>query len=255
MAPETNVVSAVAVAAAQAEAWEIGLVQAAAPELSQEFPQKPRDRVIEELLSGLMEERHARQARNLNHWPEYGPRFLGRLAGQWKVDEAKRLKRIVVFLKDRRKSAVSLAFAVADNLADAEAAVSETDLDLLGGAVQEESYLLAVKRNALDLVRRRQFEQGMFVPLADAFQAVHEEREDSMEGMFCAERLDREPSTQCCDETDPLEVLIRREDQQDFVRLVELAMMDPRWRFCKRRKWAQPLLAHVPKRPAHSITK
>ena len=230
------------VPAAKAEAWEIKLVKETTSRLAQKFTQKPQHRIINELLTGLLEEKQARQASNLNHWPEYGPKFLARLAVQWKADEAKRIKRIPVFLKERHKNAVRFALAVTDNLPDAEAAVSETDLDLLSGAVKEESYLVAVKMDALDLVRRRQVEQGKYVPLEEAFDTAGDGGEDSMEGMGGAERLDCEPSGQGCDEMDPLEILVRREEQKGLDRLFKAALKDPRWRYIKRLQWASPLV-------------
>jgi len=117
-------------------ASEIRLVEQTVSRLSRRFCQKPRAKIINELLAGLLEEKRARQARNLDHWPEHGPKFLARLAKRWKVDEAKRLNRIAAVLKERRRDAARLALAITDNRTDAEVAVSDSDLDLLADAVK-----------------------------------------------------------------------------------------------------------------------
>jgi hypothetical protein len=252
MALETVV--AAAVPAVNPEAWEIRLVKETSSRLASEFPQKPKHRIISELLAGLLEEKQSRQARNLNHWPEYGPKFLLRLAAQWQEEETRRLDRVAVFLKARRKDAVRLALAITDNRADAEAAVSDADLDLLSGAVKEKFYLLAAKRNALDLVRRRKFEAEMFVPLEQAFGPGDDQSDDPAEGMGGSDCLGGEPPAADCDSLDPLDILVQREERKEFVSLVKKAFKDRRWRFCKRKKWARPLLVHVPKCAARPIT-
>ncbi|MFA5140471.1 MAG: hypothetical protein WC728_14675 [Elusimicrobiota bacterium] len=164
-------------------ASEIRLVEQTVSRLSRRFCQKPRAKIVNELLAGLLEEKRARQARNLDHWPEHGPKFLARLAKRWKVDEAKRLNRTAAVLRERRRDAAKLALAITDNRTDAEVAVSDSDLDLLADAVKERFYLLAVKRNALDVVRRRQLEQDKFVPLEEAFETADDRRGEPMDGM------------------------------------------------------------------------
>jgi DNA-directed RNA polymerase specialized sigma24 family protein len=104
---------------------------------------------------------------------------------------------------------------------EAKDAVAHTYLKLLTGKTPQNRFFRALKQTCFDRLRRLRREGVDTVAI--------------------------EPISEKLDDQDPLEILVRREDQERFDRMVKTAFNDPRWRFCKRKKWAQPLLAHVPK--------
>lgn len=224
-----------------AEAWEIRLVKAAAARLGRSFPQKPRHKVIEELLDGLMEEKQARLFLNLNHWPEHGPRFLEALAQRWRVQEAERLGRIPSFLAAKHKDALKLALAVTDNLPDADEAVAQSDFELLTDAVKEAFYPLAVKRNALDIVRAREGRGS--APLEGAFGGSDDGGEETVDILL--HRLQSEPVAAGSDGKDPLRVLLERKSRHlartQRSKAKNKAATDGKHRWVKQKLWGQKL--------------
>lgn len=236
---------AAGVAAAQAKSWEIPLVFKAASTLRQTLPQKPLVRVIKELLVGLLAEKEGRERLNLNHWPEYGPRFLEDLAAKWKVQEEKRVQAIPAFLTAKRKEVLRIALAITDNLTDAEIAVAESDFDYLTGAVEEAFYPLAVKRNALDIVRKRQSGQDVFVPIERVFEAGDDCAADPDEHLDAQSRFASEPSATGCDAKDPLQILVDRKDRHlartRKSKAKKKAATQRKYWWIRQKKWGQKL--------------
>jgi hypothetical protein len=229
----------------KAERWEVRLVSKAASGLRRAFPQKPRFRVINELLDGFLKERQARERLNLNHWPEYGQRFLEGLAERWKVQEGNRLAAIPTFLMAKRKEVLRRALAITDNLPDAEAAVAESDLEYLTGAVEDEFYPLAVSRNAVDIVRQRQNGQDAFVPLERAFEVGDDcaaGEDEDIEG-HC--RFSSEPSAAGCDAKDPLQILVDRRNRHlartRKSKAKKRARTRRKYKWIRRKLWGQKL--------------
>ncbi|MBI5631609.1 MAG: hypothetical protein HY921_12090 [Elusimicrobia bacterium] len=224
-----------------AEAWEIRLVKAAAARLGRSFPQKPRHKVIEELLDGLMEEKQSRQLQNLNHWPEHGPRFLEALAQRWRVQEAARLERIPAVLAAKHEGALKLAFAITDNLPDADEAVAQSDFEFLTDAVKEDFYPLAVKRNSLDIVRDR--EGHGVVPLEGAFDGSDDGGEETVDILL--HRLQSEPVAAGSDGKDPLRILLDRKSRHlartQRSKAKKKAATDGKHRWVKQKLWGQKL--------------
>lgn len=252
MAPEIAQVSQSAV---EATPWEVALAAKAASRLVRTFPHKPAARIKKELIASLLAERTSREGQGLNHWRKYAPAFLKRLVPQWSAEERRRLERVSAKIRASSTDALKLAFAITDNLPDGQRAVSDSNLELLTGACREKYYLLSVKRNSLDIVRRRQLEQGIFVTWEEILGNMSDSGEDAEESVSGPQPEDSEPATQASDELDPLEILLRREEAAAFSSTVASARKHRRWRFCKRKKWARPLLENVPKCASRSITK
>ena len=228
------------------EKWELSLASKTATKLRRRFPQKPRFKVINELLDGMREERQARERLNLNHWPEYGPRFLETLAENWRVEEAKRLDAIPAFLKATRKQMLGLALAVTDNLPDAEAAIAESELEYLTGAVlNDASYPITVKRNALDEVKRRERGSEVLTPLERVFEAGDDcagEADADSDGVA---KVASQPKVAGSDGRDPLQVLLDRKSRHlrrsNLSRAKKRLASRRKHKDSRRKKWAGKL--------------
>jgi len=130
---------------------------------------------------------------------------------------------------------------------EAKDAVAHTYLKLLTGKTPQNRFFRALKQTCFDRLRRLRREGRLFSsPRTDVTPELLSLSECAW-GRDGADTVAIEPISEKLDDQDPLEILVRREDQERFDRMVKTAFNDPRWRFCKRKKWAQPLLAHVPK--------
>ncbi len=231
------------------EKWEVRLASKTATQLRRRFPQKPRLKVINELLDGMLEERKARELLNLNHWPEYGPGFLGSLAEKWKLHEAARLEAMPGFLKANRKGMLNLALSVAGNLPDAELAVAESDFEYLTGAADQAFYPLSVKRNAVDIVRKRERGAEAVLPLDRVFEAGDDclvELDDDSEGVA---RFSSQSPASFSDGKDPLQVLLDRRSRHlartRKSKAKKKLLTRRKYKDSRRKKWAKKLGIHA----------
>ncbi|MEK6536257.1 MAG: hypothetical protein AABZ63_02085, partial [Actinomycetota bacterium] len=136
--------SAVSAAPAE-ESWEAALAQKVAKEHAKAIPGRTPKEIADQLLSRLRDKKKFRASRNLNHWPDYAPEYLMRLA-RWMAQERK--KQIETFIQRNSTGAYTLSLAITDDSFRADWVVSETNLELWDGRLREELYFLGVKRNA-----------------------------------------------------------------------------------------------------------
>ncbi len=250
--------SAVSAAPAE-ESWDAALAQKIAMEHAKAIPGRTPKEIADQLLSRLREKKKFRASRNLNHWPDYAPEYLMRLA-RWLAQERK--KQIETFIQRTSTGAYSLALAITEDSFRADWVVSETNLELWDGRLREELYFLGVKRNARNFMEKLAYEQERFLPLEGGFvQEEADENEPLAMDEACAE-----PGSTLGLETDPVGTLIKAEDDAELETQVSLAMKlagtSRKHRWILRKSWSKPLdigaapkRKVAPKRPARRITK
>ncbi|MBI4060979.1 MAG: hypothetical protein HY403_06060 [Elusimicrobia bacterium] len=237
MAPELTV----ATEGTKLGKWEAQLASKAAAELSPSLVGKSPKVIVEELLTCLRNEKHERTSQNLNHWQEHAPRFLKSVVHVWR--EADRRD---AFLRKSHGRAVSVALAVTSDPTLAEDAVSRTDIEFMTEKVRERYYFLAVKRNARDIMREVRREQEWLTSLEKARgstgDAWAEFSDESMDDVQSAD-----PAAGSLDGLDPLEAILRRQDQVklmgDLARAKKKVETESKYRGVRRRKWWKELLS------------
>ncbi len=226
---------AVAAPATKAAASDIRLVKAASSQLSREFPQKSRRKVVKELLDGLLKEKREREARNLNHWPEYGPKYLARLAAQWKVDEAERLDQVGQFIAANHAPAVEFARRITRDRDMAEMAVRQTYLELLKGQTEIATFYHALKMNARNVLEKRATEVSRFGALDGIASSVRMSRSLSPDFSMGDDEVDIDFPSSHLEDQDPLDILIARQEQRETNDELDYGIRVVR---CKGNRWA-----------------
>jgi hypothetical protein len=207
-------------------------------------PRRRAEQVVAELLDQLKVEKLDRESRGLNHWGEHAPRFLRGLILQARAEKRRRHQEAAGFFKAKRREVLSFARAVVGDTAAAEIVAAETYRELLEGGTTTGQFFMALVANARNYLARQAYQREKVDSLEEAFcpQGGSPEELGGEDGEIEA----FEPPSHRFDDQDPLDILIAREDEAERQILVAAAKQDPRWRFIKRKKWAQPLLENVP---------
>jgi len=227
------------------EPWEARLAKNAVSRLNGDVPAGAKPQIVEALLARLQKEKTSRLPDGQDSWEAHAHKAVQALLMEI-LEQARRKAEITAFFHANHGRALAYAEAILKNLAAAQDAVSKTYLELLEGKTTTERFFRALKNNARDILRRLSREAERFEPTERVFDPRHLAGEDRMSGGESAE-FSLEPASSRLEDQDPLDQLIQREEQEEREQMVQVALKDPRWRFCKRRKWAQPLLAHVSK--------
>lgn len=198
------------------ESWEAKLAGQVARVHATKIPGRTPKEIADELLARLLAKKQFRQVHNLNHWENYAPDYLLRLA-RWMAHERK--KAIEAFIQNNTVGAYSLAFAVTDDSFRADWVVSDTNLELWDGRLREEFYFLAIKRNALDFMEKLGYEEEHFPPLEGGFVREGEDEDEPLR----ADEIGAEPGAALGLETDPLGTLIKQEDEAEIAKLLRVA--------------------------------
>lgn len=238
MAPTHNAV------AVQSVQFDAQLARRAAVIIGSLQSRRKPEQVVAELLNQLKQEKLDRESRGLNHWDEHAPKFLGGLIRQARTEKRLRHQEAVAFYEAKRREILSFARAIVGDSTGADVVAAETYRELLEGGTTSDRFFMALVGNARNYLARQTYRREMFVTLEEAFgpQGDSPEGSDGEEG----EGLSLEPLSHRHEDQDPLDILIAREDEEERQKLVAAAKRDPRWRFVKRKKWAQPLLEDVP---------
>ncbi|MBI5247550.1 MAG: hypothetical protein HY923_10240 [Elusimicrobia bacterium] len=237
------VASAVASAAVADSTRDVELAHRAAALLVRLKPCLDPEKVVHELLRQQRVEKLSRESRNLNHWSEHAPKFLALIVRQARLDRLRRYQEAEAFYKARHREIVRFARVIIGDSAAAEIVASDTYRELLEGAASIPGFFTALVCNARDYMKGEVYRREKFVPQDEAFTASFGSAD--VEGAE-AEVPSFEPISQRLDDQDPLEILLAREEKEERKRMLKNAKQDPRWRFFKRKKWAQPLLGNVP---------
>lgn len=222
---------------AVSESWEIRLARSAVAHLGASLSQEVQEELAQQVLKRLLEDKTRRRISNLNHWSEYAPGRVSRLAER-AMNE--RNARIAAYLKSHRKAIRELAWRITRSWDLAERAIVQTCMELWEGRTREGVFLRALKMNARDVLALRNLERGRFESLDTARSGPSSSRAELLRDLevepdqadFASPRLE---------DQDPLDILIQREEQAEVDRMVASATKDPRWRYIKRREWATPL--------------
>lgn len=245
-------------AIAAVPSWEAALADKIARDHAKDIPGRTPREIADALLARLLEKKAFRGARNLNHWPQYAPEYLVRLA-RWMAHERK--KEIELFIQRSSVGAYSLALAVTDDSFRADWIVSDTNLELWDGRLREEFYFLAVKRNALDFMEKLGRELETFEALEGSFVQEAEDEDEPLS----PDEPGPEPGTVLGQEADPPGTLIQAAEDADFEEQVSQAMKIARssrkyW-WIRQKRWGKALGIGArrhskvsTKRPARPIT-
>lgn len=228
-----------------AEPWEVRLARNAVSRLNGDVPAPAKPQIVEALLARFQKEKTSRLPDGQDTWEAHAHKAVHNLLTEV-LEQAQRQAEITAFFHANHGRALAYAESILKNLAAAQDAVSKTYLELLEGKTTTARFFRALKNNARDILRRMSREVERFEPTERVFDPQHLPGEDRMSGGE-SDEFSLEPASSSLEDQDPLDQLIHREEQAERDQMVQVALKDPRWRFCKRRKWAQPLLAHVPK--------
>lgn len=232
MAPETTVVSVVVVPAAEQSAAFLGTPDASVGPVQSEGSRR-------EIPPGLAG--RCRQEKPVRGWHESSPwEAYATERAEKSLRETERQYTVGWFVRTNHDRAIEFAWRITRDWDLAEQAVSETDLELLTDKTRIQHYYRALKMNARDLLSSREVARARCSSLEVLASPYHEviTRPDG-EAQGKVDMVDI-PSHRP-DDRDPLEILLKREETSQYNRLVQAAMDDSRWRYIKRRGWAQPL--------------
>ena len=218
---------------------DVQLARRAAVLIGSLRPRQKPEHAVADLLERLQREKQQREAHGLNHWDAHAPRFLGALVRQARAEKQKRHQEAEAFYKAKRREILSFARAVVGDAPAAEVVAAETYRELLEGGATLSHFFMALAANARNHLARQSYQRERFSSLEESFDATAGELHafEAAEG----ERASFEPLSHHREDQDPLEILIAREEEQERAQLVAQAKQDPRWRFIKRKKWAQQL--------------
>lgn len=201
------------------------------------------EKVVHELRSQQRVEKLSREFRGLNHWEEHSPKFLAQIVRKARLDRLRRYQEAESFYKARHREIVRFARVIIGDSVAAEIVASDTYRELLEGGATIPGFFTALICNARDYMEGESYRRNKFTPVDEAFSPSFGSA-DMVGGE--GEIASFEPLSRRLEDQDPLEILIAREDEAAHRRTVVAAKQDPRWRFFKRKKWAQPLLGNVP---------
>lgn len=125
---------------------------------------------------------------------------------------------IRAFYGSQHAKAIRYASAALKARTLAEEAVAMTYVELLEQRTSPEHFFRALKGNVRNLLERNRRDSERAIPIEDIAE-FHSYIEPS-----------------------PLDLLIKKESEAEQKRLIKAALKDPRWRFIKRKKWAQLLI-------------
>lgn len=202
MAPEITQVRKEVVA----DSWAVSPAKQAAAEIARNLPEKSTEQIVNALLARLRKKRK-------------------------KGDCLRQIKRFIIV---NHGSAVEFARRITRDLSLAEAAVSDTYLELLNGRTTVSLFYRALKMNARDLLEKR---------------AAELRSSESLEGLISSAMTQKALSTdetqpQSLDEMDfpsprledrdPLDILIARKEQGEYSDELEYAIRNVR---CRGNRW------------------
>ena len=237
VAPKHNAV----VVAVNPVSLDVQLAYRAAAVLNVLQPRKITELVVHELLDEMRVAKLARETRGLNHWDEHAPKVLAGIIRKARREKIQRHQEAEIFFKTRHSEVLRFARAIVKDYAAAEAVASETYRELLEGRTTVANFFAALVANARNYMMRRSYQRDKVVPLDEAFAPSYMDSDSGDDG----EVLAFEPVSQGREDQDPLDILIAREEEEAHRQRVATAQQDPRWRYIKRRDWAQPLLENV----------
>jgi len=205
---------------------DTNLARKAAVSFARNQPHESPEKIVNELLERLKKVKRRRKLKGLNHWEEFAPRHLERIARR---QDAKGLREIAVFMATRDDEALRFAYRITQDWSLAQSALDQTYNELLAGRTWVKVVFHALKlnaRNVLDLrmTERRRFRSLDTVParsVADRY-GVSEESSDELELQdFTSHRRD---------DQDPLEILLAREEPGEVNDELEYAVRNVRCR-------------------------
>jgi hypothetical protein len=200
------------------------------------YPLQAPAKVAEELLARLARVRLRREARGLNHWDEYAPDYLQRLLAR---QESRRRRSAERFIAARHADLVDFAQRISRDPEIAQRAVARVCLDLLAGKTRENLIFRALKldvRNEMQKSRRDRRRMDSLDALLTRRFAFDGDGTD----LRC-EIAPEDFASSRPEDRDPLDILIAQEDEAERRVMLAQALSDPRWRYLKRRKWAETL--------------
>lgn len=169
--------------------------------------------------------------------PQGNPSSADRLL-QEVMEESKRKREISEFIAKVHRRALRFASRFLVRNEACEDAVASAYIKLATGKTTEKYFMRALKHTCLDMKKRMRLEARIFES-AEA-PRLRNGLVSSHPGAV-ANDLDSLLSP-LSEDQDPLEILSRREEYEALQTQLRAAMKDPRWRFMKRKKWAQALL-------------
>jgi len=204
--------------------------------LAENLPQNSPKSIVDGVLGRLQRKKTQRESKGLNHWEEYGPKYLQRLLRR--SEPIRRAHRLTAFIASNHGEAVEFARRITGNLALAEEAVSRTYLEFLSGRTDEARFYHALKMNARNLLESRDRGHRRSESLESLTASVSARR--FLSGDDTPATVDF-PSSRLEDQ-DPLDILIEREEQRERNDELEHALRvvncrGNRW--ILRRKWWQ----------------
>lgn len=193
-------------------------------------------KVVADLLERLGRVKLRRETRGLNHWEVYAPAYLQRLLAR---RESRRRRSAERFIARRHGELLDFAQRICRDPETAQRAVACVCLDLLAGKTREDVIFRALKLDVRNEMQKSRRERRRMESL-DALLT----RRFTFDGDGTDLRCEVAPEDFASphpEDKDPLEILIAREEEAERQILLTRAKSDPRWRYIKRRKWAQTL--------------
>lgn len=233
------------IVAPSSEALEVRLAKNAVASLNGKVPARAKHQLVEDLLTRLQKEKNSHIPIGQDTWEEHARKVVHDLLMEV-VEQVQRKVELTAFFRANHGRALAYAESILNNRSAAQDAVSQTYLEFLNGKTTKPHFFRALKSNARDMLRRMSWETERFEPAERVFNPQHFSGEDRMSGGE-SDEFSLEPASARLEDQDPLDQLIHREEQVERKKLVRAALQDPRWRFCKRRKWARLLHDNVRK--------
>ena len=219
---------------------DLELARRAATLLTSHLPEKTREQITVDVLGRLETEKLARELKGLNHWTEHAPKALDSILKKIRLEAAARREVLTVFYKVNHGGALAFACAALRDQDEAEDAVSQTYVELLGGKTTPGHFFRALKNNILDRQRNRGRELEKFVPAGEVFEPGLAQGDE-----FEENEVSFEPPSTRFEDQDPLDILIAREDQEENRRLIEkakqIAQQERKFCWIGQKQWGQEL--------------
>lgn len=192
--------------------------------------------VVEDLLERLGRVKLRREARGLNHWEEYAPAYLQRLLAR---RESRRRRSTERFIARRHGELLDFAQRICRDPETAQRAVARVCLDLLAGKTRENLIFRALKQDVRNEMQKSRRDRRRMDSLDTLLT-----RRFTFDGDGTDLRCEIAPedfASSRPEDRDPLDILIAQEDEAERRAMLVQALSDPRWRYLKRRKWAETL--------------
>lgn len=221
------------------QSWEVRLASKAVSRLNGSLPAGAKAQVVEALLARIRQEQASRPS--VEPTAEDAQKAVHRLLTEV-LDEVTLRTELDAFFRANQGKAMAFAESILNNLAAAQDVVSQTYLELLLGKTTPKHFFRALKHNARDMQRQMARDIERFEPVEKVFDPRHLPGEDRMAGGE-SDEFSVEPGSSRLEDQDPLDQMIASEEQVEHEATVQAAFRHPKWRYCKRKKWARPLLA------------